>query len=173
MEQDEWLDLVDENDEVIGRKLRSEIYREHLSNFRAVGLFIKDHEGRIWVPRRVATKRIFPLALDMSCAGHVESGESYEQTLQREVQEELNIDIGKRVVKKLGLTKPSEGFSCFGMMYELESDDVPDYNRDDFFESYWLTPEEIVARIAAGDPAKSDLPLHIRRFYLSEQKISA
>lgn len=34
MDQDEYLELVDENDNVVGKKKRSEIYAEHLSNFR-------------------------------------------------------------------------------------------------------------------------------------------
>jgi hypothetical protein len=34
MEQDEWLDLVDESDNVIGRKLRSEVHAEKLKNYR-------------------------------------------------------------------------------------------------------------------------------------------
>ena len=38
--KDEYLDLVDENDNVIGKKKRSEIYAENLSNFRLVNAFI-------------------------------------------------------------------------------------------------------------------------------------
>jgi len=44
---DEYLDLVNENDEVIGRKLRSEIYAEHLSNFRVVNAFVVNSKGEL------------------------------------------------------------------------------------------------------------------------------
>lgn len=88
---DEFLDLVDENDNVVGKKKRSEVYAEHLSNFRVVNAFVVNTKGEIWIPRRVADKRIFPLCLDMSMGGHVESGESYEDTLKRETQEELKL----------------------------------------------------------------------------------
>jgi len=74
---DEYLDLVDLQDSVIGRKLRSEVYAEHLSNFRVVNAFVLNSKGELWIPRRTADKRIFPLCLDMSVGGHVESGESY------------------------------------------------------------------------------------------------
>jgi isopentenyl-diphosphate delta-isomerase len=51
---DEYLDLVSENDEVIGKKLRSEIYAEHLSNFRVVNAFLVNSEGKLWVARLLA-----------------------------------------------------------------------------------------------------------------------
>ena len=69
MEQDEYLDLVDENDVVIGRKLRSEVHAEKLKNYRAVNLFIVNSKGELWIPRRTAHKQLYPLGLDFSCAG--------------------------------------------------------------------------------------------------------
>jgi hypothetical protein len=42
---DELLDLVDENDQAIGQKLRSEIYHEKLSNFRVVNAFLINDQG--------------------------------------------------------------------------------------------------------------------------------
>ena len=80
---DEFLDLVDENDNVIGQKRWSEVYAEHFSNFRVVNAFVINSKGEIWIPRRSAHKRIFPLCLDMSMGGHVESGESYEVYRER------------------------------------------------------------------------------------------
>ncbi|HLC62782.1 MAG TPA: NUDIX domain-containing protein [Candidatus Nanoarchaeia archaeon] len=93
--EDEYLDLVDENDKIIGRKERSEVYKLNLSNFRVVNAFIRNKKGLIWVPRRSASKRIFPLCLDMSMGGHVSSGETYLQAFKRELKEELNINASK------------------------------------------------------------------------------
>src|SRR3990167_1715083 len=92
---DEYLDLVDDNDIVIGKKKRSEVYAEHLSNFRVVNAFVINTKGELWIPRRAAHKRVFPLCLDMSMGGHVETGDSYEQAFARETREELNIDVHK------------------------------------------------------------------------------
>ena len=60
-DNDELLDLVDEQDRIIGSGLRSEIYREGLSNFRVVNAFLINDAGQLWIPRRTANKRIFPL----------------------------------------------------------------------------------------------------------------
>ena len=89
---DELLDLVDFNDQIIGTKLRSEVYAQNLNNFRVVNLFLSNDQNQLWIPRRTASKKLFPLSLDTSMGGHVSSGESYEEALKRELQEELGIE---------------------------------------------------------------------------------
>ncbi|PIR42996.1 NUDIX hydrolase [candidate division WWE3 bacterium CG10_big_fil_rev_8_21_14_0_10_32_10] len=163
---DEFLDLVDENDKVIGKKRRSEVYAKHLSNFRVVNVFLVNPKGEIWIPRRSADKRIFPLCLDMSMGGHVESGESYEDTLKREMQEELNININQTQVRLLGHLSPQKnGVSANMNVYELKMNNAPKYNKNDFVEYFWLTPKSLFERIAKGDKTKGDLPKLVRIFY--------
>lgn len=163
---DEYLDLVDENDQVIGKKKRSEVYSENLFNFRVVNAFAVNSKGEIWIPRRAANKRIFPLCLDMSMGGHVESGETYEQALKRETQEELNIDTDKVQVCLLGhLTPQEDKVSAFMNVYEIKTEGPPDYNKDDFTEYFWLTPKALFERIAQGEKTKGDLPILVKIFY--------
>ncbi|GHO93266.1 nudix hydrolase [Reticulibacter mediterranei] len=162
----ELLDLVDENDQVIGQKLRTEMYAENRSNFRVVNAFVMNQNGQLWIPRRTAHKSLFPLCLDMSMGGHVQSGESYEKALQRELQEELNFDLKQIIYRELGYLSPhTHAVSAFMRVYEIRAETVPDYNREDFVAYYWLTPLEAIERIEKGDPAKGDLPKLIRIFY--------
>jgi isopentenyl-diphosphate delta-isomerase len=164
--EDEYLDLVNEQDEVIGKKLRSEIYAEGLHNLRVVNVFLMNSEGKLWIPRRTAQKHIYPSCLDMSAAGHVESGETYDESFKRELSEELNIDADTTPWKMIGHLTPQDGVFCFQNVYEIRTDTVPDYNPHDFTEYYWLTPEELIQKIADGDKAKSDLPILVRKLYL-------
>lgn len=164
---DESLDLVDTNDKVIGKMSRSEVYDKGLSNFRTINVFLVNSKGQIWIPRRSANKKTFPLCLDMSVGGHVESGESYSKAFKRELNEELNIDSDRVKYRVLGKVTPIEnGVSCFSTIYEIKSDSTPDYNKGDFIEYFWLTPKEILEKINVGDKTKSDLPKLIKTFYL-------
>ena len=163
---DEFLDLVDERDNVIGKKRRSEVQAEHLSNFRVVNAFVVNSKRELWIPRRSAHKRIFSSCLDASVGGHVESGESYEEALKRETKEELNIDVDHARVRCLGhLTPQKDGVSAHMNVYEMYMDKAPDYNKDDFVEYFWLTPKAFFERIAGGDTAKGDLSKLITTFY--------
>lgn len=163
---DEYLDLVNEQDEVIGKKLRSEVYTEGLSNFRVVNAFVVNSKGKLWIPRRTASKRIFPLCLDMSMGGHVESGETYEQSFKREVEEELGFVVDVRPWRLLGhLTPQRHGVSAFMNVYEIRADEVPKFNPNDFSEYFWLTPGELLEKMNAGEKTKGDLPKLVNIFY--------
>lgn len=164
--EDEYLDLVDENDKITGRKLRSEVYAESLSNFRVVNVFLKNEEGKLWIPRRTATKRIFPLCLDVSMGGHVESGETYDQAFKRELAEELNLNADEIEWKIIGKLSPHEhGVSAFMTVYEIETRETPNFNPEDFVEDFWMTPAEIFQSIEKGEKTKGDLPKLVKIFY--------
>ncbi len=167
---DEDLDLVNENDEVIGKEKRSIIYKNKMKNFRAVNVFLVNDEGKIWIPRRVKEKVVFPLSLDASVGGHVASGETYEEAFAREVKEELNLDLKDVKYKYLGHLSPhKDGTSAFQKVYEIRYNQDPNFNRDDYITYYWLTPQEIIDRLEHGDKAKGDLPILIKKFYLNKK----
>lgn len=167
--KDELLDLVDDNDQVIGAIWRSEAIRTKSKNFRAVAGFLVNKKGQLWIPRRVAQKVSFPSAFDMSFAGHVSSGETYEKAFAREVAEELRLDVSILSWRILGKMTPSaDGLACFSLIYEISYEQTPNYNRDDYCEAFWLYPHEVLEKLAAGQRSKEGLPLMIKRFYMSK-----
>jgi isopentenyldiphosphate isomerase len=164
--EEEYVDVVDQNDNVVSRMLRSE-NKNHLRDVRVVNGFILNSKGELWIPRRTAQKRAFPLCLDMSVGGYVMSGESYEEAFVRESKEELNLDIEKIGYKLLGYLSRKDDVSCFMKVYEIEMDETPDYNKDDFCEYFWIYPKDLLEKIKNGEKVKGDLLQLIKSFYIN------
>ncbi|MFD4692825.1 NUDIX hydrolase [Streptomyces sp. NPDC058463] len=87
---DEILDIVDENDEVVGQAPRGEATARRLRH-RCVFIEARDAGGRLFVHRRTATKLVFPSHYDMFVGGVVGAGESYGEAALREAGEELGV----------------------------------------------------------------------------------
>ncbi|NEA81973.1 NUDIX domain-containing protein [Actinospica acidiphila] len=98
---DEVLDIVDENDRVIGQAPRGEAYARGLRH-RCVFVLARDAEDRIFVHRRTPTKLVFPSLYDMFVGGVVGAGETYDDAALREAEEELGV---------AGLPRPSHLFT--------------------------------------------------------------
>lgn len=166
MTEKELLYLVDEHDNVIGSHFRdSESYLKN-RNFRVINAFIQNSKGELWIPRRSAHKRLFPLALDVSIGGHVTYGESYEDALLKEASEEVNLDLSVLPFEEIAYLNPHEhDLSAFMKVYLIKSDDTPNYNPQDFIEYFWLTPAELIKKVADGDSSKGDLVKLIRTIW--------
>jgi isopentenyl-diphosphate delta-isomerase len=165
---DEVLDLVDTTDVVIGKIPRSVAHKEGLSGVRAVNAFLINTKGQLWIPQRTLKKRIFPGALDFSMGGFVASGESYDTAFMREVQEELRIDVSATSYRLLGkLTPDQEAVTSFMQVYEIPTEQAPNYNRADFIKGSWVYPQELDVTLKSGVYAKPDIGIVLKRFYLA------
>lgn len=158
MEYIEYLDLVDENDNVIGKEDRNVIYKNNWRNFRVINIMIFTSDNKIVVPKRSANRRLFPNCYDCSVGGHVSSGETYEQAAYRELEEELGITGVK--LEEIGYFKPSDiDTSAFSKMYKLVYDGILDFDRDGIEDIYYMDKEE-VRKLIEENPAqfKGDYP---------------
>lgn len=168
---DEYLDLVDINDEVIGQSTRKEIYLQGLKNFRTVNLFISNSKREILIPRRSSHKTMFPLGLDFSVGGHVEAGESYWQAIDRELKEELGKIEHLGELRSLGVLSPYKvpisSFSCFFHAHVADSSSLPAIDPREFKEFLWLSVDQALALIQCEQnthPSKDDLPVALQYF---------
>jgi isopentenyldiphosphate isomerase len=87
---EELIDIVDEDDRVIGTLPRGEATARGLRH-RCVFVFVRDGAGRVFVHRRTADKLVFPSMYDMFVGGVVGAGESYDDAALREAEEELGV----------------------------------------------------------------------------------
>ena len=89
---EEIFDVVNDRDEVIGQRPRSEIHRMKL-NHRAVHVLVFNTRGELFLQKRSLKKDCFPGAWDSSASGHLNSGESYDACAVREVREEIGLQL--------------------------------------------------------------------------------
>jgi isopentenyldiphosphate isomerase len=158
----ELLDIVDKQDQVIEQKYRSEIYEQKLSCFRVINGFLINNQKQAWIPRRTKHKKLFPLCLDASVGGHVMAGESYQQAFERELKEELNIDVLDCKYEFIAkLTPHQHTVSAFMQLYVIYTDISPEYNSEDFESANWINVMELQEKIKKGEPTKGDLPVLI------------
>ncbi|MFF3764210.1 NUDIX domain-containing protein [Streptomyces sp. NPDC001922] len=87
---DELLDIVDEQDRVVGQARREDAMARRLRH-RCVFVLARDADGRIFVHRRTPEKIVFPSLYDMFVGGVVGAGESYAEAALREAEEELGV----------------------------------------------------------------------------------
>lgn len=81
--------VVDENDEVIELKERSEIRSEDI--YRVSGLWITNSKDEVLLAQRSFDRKHDPGKWGPGVAGTVEAGESYVQNMIKEVEEELGL----------------------------------------------------------------------------------
>ena len=157
-EEEELLDLVNDQDKVIGTILRGNNPLQKGGYIRAAELLILNAKGELWIPRRTMQKRIAPGGLDFSAAGHVGSGDDYEETLHRETEEELNLKLDESKLEFLHKFAPDPALPpYFRAVYLYHSNETPQYNPDDFSEAFWIKPDELLRKLKAGEPAKQSL----------------
>jgi len=157
--EEEILDIVDENNNILFQQKRSEYYK-NLQNkkgyLRAVTAFVRNSKGQLWIPRRTANKTTFPRGLDASVSGHVAAGESFYDAFVRETAEEIAMTVSTIPYRDLGIFGPKDDLFAFSAAYIIDCEHVDNYNHDDFCESYWLYPQEILDKIKKGDQMKTD-----------------
>jgi isopentenyldiphosphate isomerase len=88
----EMLEIVDENDNVIGLETREKVHREGLLH-REIHIWFVTPNGDMVFQHRAKDKDTYPDKLDATVGGHVEPGMSYEETAIKECKEETEIDI--------------------------------------------------------------------------------
>ena len=86
LEPEEFFDVVDGHDAVVGRAARREVHARGLMH-RAVHILVFDETGRVFLQKRSMKKDIAPGLWDSSGSGHVDSGESYDVAAVRELGE--------------------------------------------------------------------------------------
>lgn len=144
--------VVDENDNEIGVKERSEIGPNDI--YRVSGLWLTSSEGKILLAKRSPNKpkANHPNKWTVAVAGTVEEGETYEENMAKEIEEELGVKIKTTKSKKFFRDTVSRFFvQTFIAEVDLAESDF-NIQEDEVAEVRWFTKEEILEKLKS-DPA--------------------
>jgi len=143
----EWLDIVDENDIVIGRAPRDQIHAQNHFH-RASHVILFNSHGEVFVQLRSMNKDNSPGLWDTSAAGHVDSGESYLDCAVRELAEELGVHTTPESLTYIASLPPEarNGFE-FTRIYTTISDQHLVLQADEIDDGCWLSSSKLQAWI--------------------------
>lgn len=144
MSAEEILDVVDDEDRVVGQASRREVYARGLTH-RAAFVLVRDSGGRIFVHRRTDTKMSFPGAYDMFVGGVVGAGETYDEAALREAEEELGVSGLDRPTPPFRFLyrHPADGSSWWSGVYQVRCDLPVHPQVEEIAWHAWVSPAEL------------------------------
>ena len=145
---EEWFDIVDERDCVIGAAPRRDVHARGLRH-RAVHVLVLDAAGRVLLQRRSAIKDTFPGVWDSSASGHLGRGEDYDAGAVRELTEELGIVPAEAPARLARIEACEETGREFVWIYRCRYDGALQPDPQEISEVAWRSPAEVDAWMAA------------------------
>ncbi len=140
----EWVDIVNEDNEVIAQASREQMRAQCLRH-RATYIVVHDGMGNILVQRRTELKDFMPGKLDATAGGVVQAGENLLESARREAEEELGI-AGVPFAEHGQFYFEDEHCRVWGGLFSCVSHGPFALQEEEVSEVFWMTPEEITAR---------------------------
>ena len=148
---EECLEVVDEQNRVIGLMSRRRIHRDSLRH-RSVHILIFNSRGELYLQKRSPHKDQYPAHWDSSAAGHTDPGESPPETAQRELAEELNLEVP--LMEVLHYPACLETGWEFVTLFTARTDHPIDLNREEASEGHFFSESQL-ADLLKNDQEKT------------------
>ena len=139
---EEIFDVVNDDDEVIGRECRSEVHRLNLQH-RAIHVLIFNRRGKVFLQKRSMKKDTFPGKWDSSASGHLEVGESYDACAVRELREELGLELAGPPARLFKIAACLETGQEHIWVYRYEHEGPFQLNPEELETGNWFAPADL------------------------------
>lgn len=115
----ELLDVFNENNEYLGYSVeRSKVHEDNLWHHH-VSAWIMNYNGKVLLQQRALNKKKNP-GKWAKTGGHVDSGETCEESIKREVYEEIGLEVKDNEIENIEIFKsanPNEHYFSYGYIF--------------------------------------------------------
>ena len=145
---EEYVILVDQNDNPIGKEDKVECHLPNGKPHRAFSVLIFNSEGKLLLTKRSEGKMLWPNNWDGTVASHPRESETYVSSAERRIPEEIGIDCKVSYVNKFEYHVPykdigSENEICGTLIGAIDSFDKSSLIKDEISEIKWISPDEL------------------------------
>ena len=144
---EETLNVVNDRDEVIGRRTRREAHRLDLMH-RAVHVLVFNSRGQVFLQKRSLKKDRQPGLWDSSASGHVDSGEGYDACAARELREEIGLQLSAPPQRLFKLAASPQTDQEHVWVYRCEAEGPFTLAPDEIERGGWFGPAELTRWMA-------------------------
>ena len=145
---EEYVILVDENDNPIGKEEKVKCHLPNGKLHRAFTALIFNNEGKLLLTKRSEGKMLWPNDWDGTVASHPRESETYASSAERRMPEEIGISCKMNYVNKFEYHVPykdvgSENEICGTLIGTIDSFDESSMIKDEISEIKWINPGEL------------------------------
>ncbi len=166
LNNEEMLLVLDEYGNSTNKLEKRSVVHENLLWHNEIALWILNPKDKtILLQRRAANKKSNPNKLAL-CMGHVSGFDTLEETVIREIQEELGVDVSSYPINKLLVTRGRNDTNhCFSNHFYILAD-IPiskiTIQKEELSEVVYMNYEEFKTRLKSGD---SELAFRNHKIY--------
>jgi isopentenyl-diphosphate Delta-isomerase len=142
--QDEVFDIVDSDDTVIGQRTRQECNTNPDLIHRSIYILVYNDQNEILWQKRSPTKDVAPGQWVTSVSGHVDAGETYEETAHREIKEELGLQLPLEYLGKFLFRYQNE--NEFSTIFKAHSNGPFHFNREEISVINFMTVDQLLEK---------------------------
>ena len=145
---EEYVILVDQNDNPIGKEDKVKCHLPNGKLHRAFTALIFNEEGKLLLTKRSEGKMLWPNEWDGTVASHPRESETYVSSAERRMPEEIGIACKMNYVNKFEYHVPykdigSENEICGTLIGTIDSFDESSMIKDEISEIKWINPDEL------------------------------
>ena len=146
---EEIFDVVNNNDEVIGKATRQEVHATGLKH-RAVHVLVFNAHGDVFLQKRSMLKDTARGKWDSSASGHLDAGEDYDACAARELREEIGLAVNQTLRRLFKIDACVETGWEFCWVYRCESEGPFQLHPDEIETGDWFAPDAVTKWVAEG-----------------------